>query len=60
MRHMISDDKSVVAKSIEYTNFWLRSIQMHAGGAPIFLIGTFKDIVSDPKQHKKINEIICT
>jgi len=33
---------------------------MHANGAPIYLIGTFKDQVPDDKQHKKINEYLCT
>ncbi len=59
MQHMIDEDKAVRMKSMEYTNFWLRSIQMHAKGAPIFLVGTFKDKVPDPKQHKKINEYLC-
>ncbi len=59
MRHMISDDKQVREKSLNYTNFWLRSIQMHANGAPIFLIGTFKDIVNKDHQHDTIDEILC-
>ena len=59
MTHMISDDKEIRNKSLEYTNFWLRSIQMHANGAPIYLIGTFKDQAPDDKQHDKIDERIC-
>jgi len=32
---------------------------MHAPGAPIFLIGTFKDAVPKEQQHDKINEVLC-
>src|ERR1700744_1712612 len=59
MRQMISDNEQDRLSSMNYTNFWLRSIEMHARGAPIFLIGTFKDIVSDPTKHKEINKSLC-
>src|SRR6202012_1818750 len=59
MRQMISDKEEDRLLSMNYTNFWLRSIEMHARGAPIFLIGTFKDVISSSDQHEKINEILC-
>jgi len=33
---MIDDNKDIRMKSLEYTNFWLRSIQIYANGAPSF------------------------
>jgi len=43
-------------ESLDYIKNWLLSIQIHANGAPIFMIGTFKDIVSNENDHKTIDE----
>jgi GTPase SAR1 family protein len=59
MRAMTSSDEKVRAESMNYTNFWLRSIQMHAPGAPVFLIGTFKDVVPSLEKHEEIDAIFA-
>ena len=52
MTDMLNSTKK--KKCIEYLRFWLNSISLHALGAPVFLIGTFKDKVNKPEQHAGI------
>ena len=53
MEEMIND----TANCLTYIKFWLTTIHLHAPGAPIFIIGTHKDvpIVSTQKEHEKIS-----
>ena len=46
------DDDSCVT----YVKFWLDAIQLHAHGAPVVLVGTHRDEVSDAKAHQSISE----
>jgi len=43
-------------ESLDYVKNWLLLIQIHGNGAPIFMIGTFKDIVSNENDHNDIDE----
>lgn len=53
-----SADEESKEKCIELVQFWLRSIYMHAKGAPTFLVGTHKDVVSSVEDHRKINKML--
>ena len=39
----------------EYLRFWLYSVKMHSGDAPLLLIGTFMDSLESPSQVDQIN-----
>mmetsp|Transcript_9725 Transcript_9725/g.12145 ORF Transcript_9725/g.12145 Transcript_9725/m.12145 type:complete len:566 (+) Transcript_9725:2-1699(+) len=41
-----------------YLLFWLNSIKMHAEGAPVFLVGTFKDMVDSKETLLDIDTIL--
>ena len=46
------------ALRLKYLEFWLSSIRIHANGAPVLLVGTHKDIVSDAREIMAIdNEV---
>ena len=65
-------DEGQKQKSIDFIDFWLNSIAMHAtsesiqdeisdsvdSGSPLFLIGSHKDIVSGEADHKKISDLL--
>ncbi len=55
MRELMSHEESMIKESLDYIRHWLESINMHARGAPIFMIGTFKDIVNTKNEHKFID-----
>ncbi len=49
--------------SLSFLSFWLNSIYLHAKSpdgsvAPIFLVGTHKDIVSSPADHEAVSVLI--
>ena len=44
------------ANCVTYVKFWLDAIQLHAHGAPVVLVGTHRDEVSDVKEHQSISE----
>ena len=46
------------AKSFDFLDFWIYSIVMHAEGAPIFIIGTRGDEVTDTESYVKISELL--
>ena len=46
------------SSSLDLLQFWLRSIQMHASSAPVFIFGTHKDMVSSTEEHLKINSLL--
>ena len=54
----------VKAECLAFLRFWLNSISVHAVDpadqsiAPIFLIGTHKDVVSDPREHGSISKLM--
>ena len=58
MAQLVSSDDKIREEALESVHFWLQSINMHASKAKIFLIGTFKDIVNDHKQHQQIDEML--
>ena len=51
-------------QSLHELSFWINAIVMHTSStgtnrmAPIFLVGTHKDVINNPIQHKKISSII--
>ena len=45
-------------KAVEYLQFWLRSIALHAPSAPIVLVGTYADKVTTKSEWKHINEVL--
>ena len=59
----ILDDKKM-DQSLNELSFWINSVVMHtlnckAGKtAPVFLVGTHKDIVSSPSEHERISNLI--
>ena len=62
MADVLSNDKR--EQSLSEMSFWINSIVMHTQDkrtsklAPIFLVGTHKDEVSDTADHDRISEII--
>eukprot|EP00300_Choanocystis_sp_HF-7_P010705 c17098_g1_i2.p1 GENE.c17098_g1_i2~~c17098_g1_i2.p1 ORF type:complete len:1351 (+),score=321.26 c17098_g1_i2:301-4053(+) len=51
------------AQCLEFFKFWLFSIAVHARGAnnttpPVIIVGTHKDQVPDPREHKRISDAI--
>ena len=62
MMDLLDDNKK--EQSLAELSFWINSIVIHTFNAntrrmaPVFLVGTHKDVVSDPRDHKKISNII--
>lgn len=60
----IIGDQTVTAGSVtdafNYIQFWLRQIQLLALGAPVYLIGTRKDVISEPTIHAEISKTLET
>lgn len=42
-------------RTVEYIQFWLNSIKIHAPAAPVFIVGTFLDKVQN--QHKSVGRV---
>lgn len=40
-------------KAMSTLCFWLRSVALHAAGAPVIIVGSSKDVVSSPEQHRR-------
>jgi len=55
MRKLLNDEKT---KAMEEIEFWLRSINAHAPGAHIFLVGTHHDIVNEEDDLETIDEML--
>ena len=55
-------DEVKVEKSFTELSFWINSIAIHSRDAktgniaPVFLVGTHKDKISDPDQHRQISK----
>ena len=62
MVDILDDNKRV--QSVNELSFWINSIVIHTleadidRVAPMFLVGTHKDVVGDPEKHKEISEIV--
>ena len=54
MRELLSKEDDAV----EYLQFWLKSIALHAPNAPIVLIGTHRDKVADMMKWKHIDTVL--
>jgi GTPase SAR1 family protein len=57
------DGSSTCDSSLSFLSFWLNSIYLHAKSpdgsvAPIFLIGTHKDVIRSPADHESISVLI--
>jgi hypothetical protein len=54
------DDGST--KGLSYLSFWLNSVVLNTrradGSAPILLVGTHKDLISDSDAHQRISSIL--
>ena len=64
-----SNKRKKVDESLSFLRFWLNSVFVHAQSplgyegremAPIILVGTHKDVVSDPVDHSGIHDILCS
>jgi GTPase SAR1 family protein len=72
MEHLNTDDENVRNQCTRFLKFWLQSIYIHARScdagvsshnhpvAPIFLIGTRKDIVRAPEDQERISTMLDT
>ena len=58
MADLAGDNSSKVESALSDLSFWLGSIQLHADGAPILLVGTHKDTVASEALHIKIHELL--
>ena len=56
---MVDGESARTSEAIEFLRFWLNSIKMHADGAPIILVGTHKDMISDDEDHRRIDELLA-
>ena len=58
---LVFDMREVLNKeddAVEYLQFWLKSIALHAPSAPIVLVGTYRDEVDDTKRWKDIDTVL--
>jgi hypothetical protein len=52
-------DFESINQSIDYINYWLKQISIHANKASVFLIGTHADLIVDEnKLYSKINDFL--
>ena len=56
MRELCIPDS--IDSAMEYIQFWLQSIKLHAPSAPLFLVGTFMLDVNERKKLQEINETL--
>ncbi|EGD83566.1 hypothetical protein, variant [Salpingoeca rosetta] len=55
MEDLLHQDESNRAETWEFMEHWLSSLHLHAKGAPVLIVGTFADVVSQRKQHEQIS-----
>ncbi len=66
MQWMVNRDEKKRSETLSFIEFWLNSIYLHTyteeerGCAPILLIGTHKDIVTDAAQHELISKLLVS
>ncbi|EGD72546.1 hypothetical protein PTSG_11612 [Salpingoeca rosetta] len=58
MEDLLHQAESKRAESWEFMEHWLSSLHLHAKGAPVLIVGTFADVVSQRKQHENISRDI--
>jgi len=54
MRELLKHTK----EAVRFLRFWLNSVKLHAPHASVVMIGTYMDVVSSEKDHKKIEKIL--
>jgi GTPase SAR1 family protein len=66
MAWFLPENESEWPKHLDFLAFWLNSIATHAADpkdpsdvAPIILVGSHKDRVSDLKEHERISKLLC-
>lgn len=58
---LVFDMREVLTKedvAVEYLQFWLKSIALHAPQSPIVLVGTYADEVHTRSEYGRINEVL--
>ncbi|EGD81980.1 hypothetical protein PTSG_11903 [Salpingoeca rosetta] len=55
MEDLLYQDESKRAETWEFMEHWLSSLHLHAKGAPVLIVGTFADKISERKQHEVIS-----
>ncbi|EGD80405.1 hypothetical protein PTSG_11050 [Salpingoeca rosetta] len=55
MEDLLHQDESKRTETWEFMEHWLSSLHLHAKGAPVLIVGTFADVVSQRKQHENIS-----
>jgi len=58
MRQFLGHTESAMNESIYNLKFWLNSVRIHAPKAPIILVGTFSDEVSDFSALREVNSVV--
>ncbi|EGD77628.1 hypothetical protein PTSG_08722 [Salpingoeca rosetta] len=58
MEDLLHQDESKRTEAWEFMEHWLSSLHLHAKGAPVLIVGTFADVVSQRKQHEQISRDI--
>ena len=58
MADVLSKDDFVREETWDFLDHWLGSVFLYARGAPVFMVGTFGDVVTERKQHEKISQEI--
>lgn len=43
-------------QALSTIDFWLKSVAVHAPGAPVLLVGTSKDLVATAEEHKQVSD----
>ena len=60
----MTSDENIKSQCLEYLKFWMNSVVVHTLNnetgetAPVALVGTRKDKVSDPASHQKISTLL--
>ena len=58
MTEMLSKNEMEQKKCAARLRLWMNSISLHAGLAPVLIVGTHKDVIRESAQHMAISKIL--
>eukprot|EP00055_Hartaetosiga_balthica_P014855 m.84206 g.84206 ORF g.84206 m.84206 type:complete len:742 (+) comp8710_c0_seq4:184-2409(+) len=58
MAEVTSKEEDVHKESWEFLMYWLSTLFLYARGAPVFLVGTYGDVIKSRKQHEDIDRML--
>jgi GTPase SAR1 family protein len=58
MRAVLSEDGKKVDECLSHLKQWMANLELHAHGAPVYLVGTYKDVVATQAEHEAVAKIL--